>query len=212
MMGLIDGIVFAFLLFFMATTIAFAGFGELNNYELMVAKACVLASCVMGIGLAIYYLYWNEKLAVSLGLATIGLIGAVLCAATLGSLYWLDHRASLMLARSEGTLAPGDWTTPVHPDDERKIGPDGIKVFLGPVLTSTERTPWAVIKINNEALFVVEREKKSHLRITLLKVFDTRGDIIARIDDEGFWLSPGSKKLARTRAHLLFSTTTATKF
>jgi hypothetical protein len=108
-----------------------------------------------------------------------------------------------MLARNEGTLEPGNWDAPIHPNQQVNLPPTAIKVFLGPVLTSSDKFPSPIIRVRGEPLFVVDRQKNSHLRITLLKVFDTRNDIIARIDDTGFWVSPGSRKSRPDKSTLI---------
>jgi hypothetical protein len=202
-MGLIDGIVFALFLFFAATAISLAGFGELNQREMLAGKICVFLAFATAIGLMFFYLNWARDQSDLFKILTASAIGAVLCASTLGYLVWLDYRATLMLARNEGTLEPGNWDAPIHPNQQVNLPPTAIKVFLGPVLASSDKFPSPIIRVRGEPLFVVDRQKNSHLRITLLKVFDTRNDIIARIDDTGFWVSPGSRKSRPDKSTLI---------
>jgi hypothetical protein len=43
-------------------------------------------------------------------------------------------------------------------------------------------------------MLVIDKDDKHNLKVSILKIFDGRDDIIARIDDDGFWVQNTLRK------------------
>jgi hypothetical protein len=95
------------------------------------------------------------------------------------------------LSRNEGTLEPSnDVVTekcPMPHKDafELKIGPSAF--FVG----SYNKT---VFNIAGQNIFALTEQKVGSIKISLLRVYDDRNNIIVRIDENSFWVDAGVRK------------------
>lgn len=95
------------------------------------------------------------------------------------------------LARNEGTLEPAnDVVTekcPMpHKDTfELKIGPSAF--FIG----NFNKT---IINIAGQNIMALTEQKGGSIKISLLRVYDDRSNIIVRIDENSFWVDTGVRK------------------
>jgi len=131
---------------------------------------------------------WHPEIRREYRFAYCVLIG-VLC----GGLFSLIKSENLAkeLARNEGTLEPaGDIVTercpPPHKDAfELKIGPSAF--FIG----GFNKT---IFNIAGQSILALTEQKGGSVKISLLRVYDDRNNIIVRIDENDFWVDSGVRK------------------
>ncbi len=112
----------------------------------------------------------------------------------------IDH-----VDNNEGVLVPAHRPTPPLPPglNAAQIPKDALKVFLGSNVAWATRMPHTVLTMAGEPMITIDR-KKGHdeLVVTVLRIFDDRNNIIARIDADGFWVENSTRK-KRPDSHTL---------
>jgi hypothetical protein len=104
------------------------------------------------------------------------------------------------LARNEGVLEPGSESfTP--PKNCQPPVAGAVAFLLGPATDYILKSPQPIIAIGGKQLLTIETEKDK-IRISLLRLFDKRGDIFARIDENGFWIRTDIRKKHKNRSSL----------
>jgi hypothetical protein len=99
------------------------------------------------------------------------------------------------LSKYEGVLMPGNFPTPPLPQACRRSVPsDALTLFWGSNASWNVRLPHTLLEIAGEPMIVADKNDQGNLVITLLKVFDDRNDVIARIDEDGFWVQNNVRK------------------
>ena len=107
------------------------------------------------------------------------------------SLYMRNVNLEKELSSNEGVLLPGNDNVDTHdclPPDASAVG-----LYIGPHTFYVHDIPQRIITISGKLLLAVKRQKGS-LVITTLRLYPEVGDIFARIDENGFWVSPGIRK------------------
>ncbi len=102
--------------------------------------------------------------------------------------YWFRPEAvTIDLSKNEGILIPSNAPMP---ELARKCGlPDNaLAVFIGSNLAWSTRFPHIVLEMADEQMLVIDKDGNHNLKVTVLRIFDDRDDIIARIDEDGFWV------------------------
>ena len=73
--------------------------------------------------------------------------------------------------------------------------PDGaLSILIGSNLSWSTRFPHTVLEMGDEQMLVVDKDDKRNLKVSVLRIFDDRDDIIARIDNDGFWVQNTLRK------------------
>ena len=100
------------------------------------------------------------------------------------------------LSRDSTQLAPSDIPTPKWVQAKCLVPKDALIVLWGSnVSWSTERMPHTIIQMGPDRMLTIDRAKDGKsLVVTTLRIFDDRNNIIARIDEDGFWVENSSRK------------------
>ena len=111
------------------------------------------------------------------------MVGAVLLLVTILSLRWVDVRENRLSTK----LVAGNQPSPAT---RCHIPNDAFAVFYGTNVSWTTRNDvQTILKIAGDQIITMNRSEDGHTGfITTLKLFDDRGDIIARIDEDGRWV------------------------
>ena len=183
----------------------------LTEHEIRIARPIVWFAAIMFV---VRWGMWgfttNEPILVRAA------IGAVAGAFVLGvlppSIQWIANREQLSseqivdtkvdkpvstpqldLGSNEGILVPGNAPMPEMVAKCRV--PDGaLSILIGSNLSWNTRFPHTVLEMGGEQMLVVDKDDKRNLRVSVLRIFDDRDDIIARIDDDGFWVQNTLRK------------------
>ena len=92
------------------------------------------------------------------------------------------------LSKNEGILYPANETTPAIPAKCAEMIPkDALVIFYGDNISFTQKRFQNIIRLGGEVLLQIDREQSTGaIYISVLRVFDDRNDIIAKIDSDGF--------------------------
>ena len=99
---------------------------------------------------------------------------------------------------NEGVLVPDNLPTPQLPPAvamfNTSIPANALKVFFGSNMSWSETMPHTILKMGNDPMIQIDRlEKANQLIVTVLRIFDDRDNIIARIDKDGFWVENNTR-------------------
>lgn len=129
----------------------------------------------------------------------IGLVGAFQMDSNKGS---ADQKhPPIDLTKNEGVLLPDNLLMPPAPKG-CEIPDDALAIFYGGSVTWTQRDFQKVFKMAGEDMLVFERRNGS-IVLTLLRIYDDGGSIIARIDEDGFWVAPQVRKKRPDKSTLI---------
>jgi hypothetical protein len=155
----------------------------------LVAKICFVFSALDIVGFAVYLLSRNTDNPFWRTVAA-GAIGMVTIAALVWVLSWLNYREAL----TSTILTPGNQPTPIHPL-VRGLPDNALLVLLGSNLAWATKMPHTVLMMGGEPIITIDRRRGSNqLVVTVLRIFDDRNNIIARIDEDGFWVENSTRR------------------
>jgi hypothetical protein len=159
----------------------------------LVARILFIVAAVDAIGFAVWLTSrtlhvtsWQWVLAALVAFVSIGGLVA--------TLQWTNYREAM----SSKELSPGNAPMPI---DIAKVAPEipisanTLFVFFGnnSVAWGTEM-PHTILTMGREPMIVIDRVPNSNkLVLSVLRIFDDRGNIIARVDDEGFWVENSTR-------------------
>jgi hypothetical protein len=109
-------------------------------------------------------------------------------------LYFLIQGQNLAkeLAQNEGTL---EAASDVVKDDCPQFSHFGaFALRLGTEVIFINGFPRNIINLAGQDILTVRLEKNGKLKIVTLRLYDDRGDIISRIDENDFWIAPTLRK------------------
>jgi hypothetical protein len=194
------GIGFPLLLFFVAlgAGTAFAMTSS-ESAGFWVAKVCFSAAAFDVVAMTIYWVAASRQpMPWNLILPTIAAI--VVVPGLVLSIQWLSKIETQLSTH----LIPGNQPTPPIPGRQDrseamiKAINDSLKIFYGTnasLVMPNTASPHTVLSMAGEKLIQLERGKGGDLIITVLKIFDDRNNIIARVDSEdGFWVENSTRK------------------
>jgi hypothetical protein len=97
---------------------------------------------------------------------------------------------------NEGVLVPGHMPTPPDLAALAAGAPkDALKVFYGNNVAIAAKLPLNVLMMAGDPMIQIDRKAGSDsIVITVLRIFDDRDNIIARIDADGFWVENSTRK------------------
>jgi hypothetical protein len=152
------------------------------------ARVCFIAAATDALGLALYRL-WAGNARVSLRLVIGAIVGAVVIPVIVLALRWVDLRE----AQNSTKLAAGNLPTPAVPPQAR-VPQDALMLFLGSTVAWATKMPHTVVEMGSDKMLVLDKDKAGDkLVLRVLKIFDENNKIIARIDDDGFWMASSTR-------------------
>ncbi len=184
------GIGFPLLLFFLALAIGtIFAMTSSESVGFLVAKISTVLAAIDLIAMAVFWalatrqtLPWNVVVP---GLAAIVAIPGLVV-----GLQWIADREIWLSSR----LFPGYEAAPPIPGARIEIPKDVLKVFYGGNVAIATTTPYTVLQLAGEKMIEIGRDKSGNeLVILTLRIFDDRNNIIARVDEEGFWVENSTR-------------------
>lgn len=129
------------------------------------------------------------------GTIAIGAICLMLVKETAG------YRLERELALDHGTLEPAGES---NPDSMCPIMPNSFAIFMGPKAFSLTKFPNTFITMGKDAIIILDRDKENkRLKIVLLRIYDDRGLIIAKIENNEFTVLNGAQKKSPDKSTLI---------
>lgn len=107
--------------------------------------------------------------------------------------FFRPDAVAIDLSKNEGVLIPAHEPMP-ELARRCRLPENALAVFIGSNLSWSTRFPHTVIEMGNEPMLVIDRDGNRNLKVTVLRIFDDRDDIIARIDADGFWVQNTLRK------------------
>jgi hypothetical protein len=164
-------------------------------WEFWAARGCFIASALIAAGFIAYWLWPEVGESVLWRMIVAALMGAILLPTLIFLLHWVDLREDYTSTR----LYPASSPMPSLPPG-CEAPPDALIIFLGSNVAWASRMPHTVIEMSDDSVLQISRDN-DELAIKVLKIFDDRGDIIARIENGDFWVRNDIRK-TRTRNSL----------
>lgn len=102
----------------------------------------------------------------------------------------------VQIMRNEGKLYPAhDPITSINTAYPISRTPESdLKIVLGKSLFWTSTQSQVILMMANEPMIAVARNGSDNsLIVTIIRIFDDRNNIIARLDEDGFWVEPNAR-------------------
>lgn len=151
-----------------------------------------ICSAAAALDMTCFTIYWlvstKQKLlvAICVGSAACAVMGGLLIVALL----FINARDAL----TSPVLIPSNELSPPVPRGA-SIPDNALVLFLGSAVAWETRFPHSIVQMNGEDMLTIDRDSRGYLIIKLLRIFDDRNNIIARIDGKnGFWVDPSSRR------------------
>jgi hypothetical protein len=178
------------------------GFGlaviDSSPAEFFVARACIALAALDAVGFTVYWLWASEKIENWKWVAG-GVIGAAVLLLLVVGLKWIDFREDQVTAK----LFPGDKPMPTLPRN-CPIPSNAVAVFFGSNVAFSSKFPYAVLNMGGlEMLSIARPPKQDALAVSTLRIFDDLGNIIVRIDSDGFWVAPSLRRKRPNKSTLI---------
>lgn len=153
----------------------------------LVSKLCFIGAAATFIGFSVYWIV-TARLALSLAIVLAALIGIVSIPSLILALAWVRTTEIRLSSR----LVPADLP---DPSQWPGIPANALKVFIGSNVAWATTMPHTVLMMNGDPMIAIDRDKSDRgLVVSILKIFDDRDNIIARIDEDGFWVENSTRK------------------
>jgi hypothetical protein len=104
------------------------------------------------------------------------------------------------LARNEGVLEPGHDVVSIPSCATPHTNP--VALHMGPETILIGGFPRNIFRLANQEVLTLGQEKPGNIKILLLRIYDDRNNIIARIDGNEFWIGEGIRKKHPDRSTL----------
>ena len=168
-----------------------------NEIEFWVARGCFIVAALVALGYIVMWLWRAENFGVSTAI-----IGALIAGATIiGLVYglrWVDYREEKGITK----LLPGSKPRPQLPPDCDPPA-DAMVVLFGSNV-AWGGLPYTVLDMGGTSMLAIDKiPGKSQIDINVLRIFDDRGSIMARIDKDGFWVAPDVRRQKPNRSTLV---------
>jgi hypothetical protein len=112
------------------------------------------------------------------------------------------QRVDLLELRDSTRLMPGRLPTPRILENSEIVPDDALLVFWGPTVAWSNQMPHTILQMDGKPMLTVDRDRRG-LVIKVLRIFDDSNRIIARIDEDGFWVEPSTRKGRPDRSTLV---------
>ncbi len=170
-------------LIFVGTGVAtVAPLSDSQSVGFVVGRICFILAAITFIAFSLYWLY-QSRLSIWITIALSTSVGLSL-PALMASLYWIQYIENSLSTK----LFPANLPSPPLPP--RVTIPDGaLRVYLGTSIAWATSSMFNIVVIGNDPLIQISRDDTTKdIKVTVLKLFDDRYDIIATIDQDGFWV------------------------
>jgi hypothetical protein len=119
------------------------------------------------------------------------IVAAIIVPALVLSLQWLARVEAQLSTR----LYPGNEPMPALPF-KADVTKDKLQVILGTNIAWPGKFPQTVLRMDGEKMIEIDKDaRKNQLVVSILKIFDDRNNIIARVDaEDGFWVENSTRK------------------
>jgi len=139
---------------------------------------------------------------------------ALLACAVLGILLLVAFRGvDNRELRDSTRLRPGRLPTPQippHPTPAFTVPANALMVFMGTNVAWSTRMPHTILQMGGKQILRVDRDRRG-LVLRVLRIFDDSNRIIARIDEDGFWVEPYTRSKRPDRSTLVIYDRTDTE-
>lgn len=167
--------------------------------EFWFARGCFIAASLDALGFATYWLWPELGRPLLWRLSIAALFGAILLPILIFALHWVDVREDRTLRQ----LFPGTEPLPALAA-KCKVPADALMVSFGSNLGWATNMPHTIIQMGGDPILSIDRDRASaSLIITVLRIFDDRNDIIAKIDKDGFWVRGDTRMKRPDRSSLI---------
>ena len=155
----------------------------------LIAKICWVAAALV----VVYFAVWLTARSIHVSIWQIvvaTIISGSAAGALVATLQWTNYR-QVMLSK---TLYPANEPNPQIPTP-LKIPDGALRIYLGQSnLAWATRMPHNVLMMRGDLMIAIDRQGNSgNLVVTTLRIFDDRDNIIARIDEDGFWVQESNR-------------------
>jgi len=167
--------------------------------QILLSRLCFIGAAI---ALVIKAVWWGleSKDSNIVRFVACGFIGVIAIVGLVESLRWTERKA-VDFSKNEGVLIPAGLPNPrfLCPP------PDGaLKVILGGSLAWATRFPHIVIAMSDQQMLTIDRDESTGtLRVVTLRMLNDRNEIIARIDEDGFWVRNDIRKKRPNRSTLV---------
>jgi len=156
--------------------------------EFWIARLCFIVAAIDVFGLTVYWL-WTGNGRISLRLTIGAVVGAIVIPVLVVALQWVGLRE----ARNSMKLVAGNMPTPPL-TTEARVPQDALMIFLGSSIAWAAKMPHTVVEMGSDKMLVIDKDKPSgKLVVSVLRIFDDRNNVIARIDEHGFWVANSAR-------------------
>jgi hypothetical protein len=153
-----------------------------------IARFCFIVAAIDFLGLTVYWL-WTDNGKVSLRLIVGAVVGAIVIPVLVVALQWIDLRE----ARNSTKLVAGNMPTPALPN-QAHVPQDALLIFLGSTIAWATTMPHTVVEMGSDKMLAIDKVKSSNkLVVTVLRIFDDKNNVIARIDEDAFRLANSTR-------------------
>jgi hypothetical protein len=168
-----------------------------NEIEFWVARGCFIVAALDALYFVVIWLWRSDDLRVQTLIVGALITGAAVVALVYG-LKWVDYREEKSITK----LQPGSKSRPQLPPDCDP--PDDAMVVLFGSNVAWGSLPYTVLQMGSTSMLAVDKVLgKSQININVLRIFDDRGNIMARIDEDGFWVAPDVRRQKPNRSTLV---------
>ncbi len=162
---------------------------DANEIEFWVARGCFIVAALDALTFVVIWLWRTESLGPPMAIVGALIAGTTVVALIYG-LKWVDYREEKTITK----LRPDSKPRPPLPPNCNPPA-DAMVVLFGSNAAWANRFPYTVLNIGGTAVLAVDRVPgKSQLNVNVLRIFDDRGNIMARIDGDGFWVAPDVRR------------------
>lgn len=163
--------------------------------EFWAARACFIASGLIAAGWGCYWLVTTDmRIGWKLGFAC--LLGATCLPSLVGLLMWVDFRADIA---APDVLTPANLPQPSVPSlsqvpPEERPGADSYLVYFGTNVSWFSNFPHTILQMGEVPMIVIDKDERGNIVLSVLRLFDKDGKILARVENNGFWLAGSTRK------------------
>lgn len=159
----------------------------------------LLVVCFLATFGGVSFSVWNHReLSARRRLEFCGLIALVLL--SLGAYLGIQNYRK-DLESNIGILVPANDPAPPN---NCEVPPGSFAVYLGDMVAHSVHFPFTILRLKGRELLTVDREADGKaIRISILRIFDDRDDIIARVENNRLEVLGGARKTREDRSTLV---------
>ena len=153
----------------------------------LLARLCYIFAAITFV---VFSAYWIYAAKLSFGVSAIfsAIVGIVAVPGLVISLWWVREVEGGLSSK----LFPADLPLPTIAE-KTTIPTNALIVIYGSNISWATRFPHIVIEAPNEVMLSIDKDRSGSISVQILKIFDDRDDIIARIDEDTFWVQNSTR-------------------